>query len=252
MLRSLLPLCFSILALFLTSCIKEDRSFCPCVLVISTEKTADSSAVFSVYLSRGEEMLADSLDAGNVYEKAVSRGFLYATVSSGDGGTFEPGKGIVIPFGSDCPPVFLWSRPVKAVGETVSRNAVLRKNYCKVRMRLVPGGGSVSFVIRGGIAGFDLDGNPFEGPFECIPQRTEDGFLEFILPRQKDNSLLMEVSSGGIHLRTFALGEILARAGYSWKDKDLKDISMEVSCSANVLISDFSVWENEQNKEILL
>lgn len=252
MLRSLFPLCFSTLALFLASCIKEDRSSCPCVLTISTEKTADSSTVFSVYLSRGEEIFADSLDAGKVYEKAVPRGLLYVTVSSGDDGTFEPGKGIVIPFGSNCPPVFLWSRPVKAEGETVSRSAVLLKSHCRVRMRLVPAGGAVSFVIHGGIAGFDLDGNPLEGPFECVPHRTDDGFLEFILPRQKDNSLLMDVSSGGVLLRTFALGEILARAGYSWKDKDLKDISMEVSCSANVLISDFSIWENVQNREILL
>lgn len=220
--------------------------------MISTEKTADSSAVFSVYLSRGEEMLADTLDAGKVYERAVSRGFLYATVSSGDGGTFTPGKGIVIPHGSECPPVFLWSRPVKAVGEIVSRSAVLSKSHCRVRMRLVPGGGAVSFVIRGDISGFDLDGNPVEGPFECVPHQSTEGFLEFILPRQKDNSLLMDVYSGGVRMRTFALGEILSRAGYSWKDKDLKDISMEVSCSANVLVSDFSVWENEQNREILL
>lgn len=249
--RLLFPLCFSFLTL-LFSCIKEDRSSCPCVLVISTEKTADSSAVFSVYLSRGEEMLSDTLSAGNEYERAVSRGLLYATVTSGDGGYFEPEKGIVIPFGSDSPPVYLWSRPVKALGEMVRRSAVLSKNYCRVRMRLNPPGGPVSFTIRGGISGFDLDGNPAEGPFECAPHQTSDGFLEFILPRQKDNSLLMDVFSGGVHLRTFALGEILSRAGYSWKDHNLKDISLEVSCSANVLISDFSIWENEQNREILL
>ena len=251
MLRWLFPLCFSLLVLLL-SCVKEDRSSCPCVLVISTEKTADSSAVFSVYLSSGEEAVADSLDAGKEYRKAVSRGLLYATVASGDGGYYEPGKGIVIPFGSDSPPVFLWSKPVKAFGETVSRSAVLSKSYCRVRMKLVPSGGGLTFTVRGGIAGFDLDGNPVEGPFECTAHRSEDGFLECLLPRQKDNSLMMDVRSEGVLLRTFALGEILARAGYSWRDRDLKDISLEVSCSANVLISDFSIWENEQNREILL
>ena len=62
----------------------------------------------------------------------------------------------------------------------------------------------------------------------------------------------MDVYSGGVLLRTFALGEILFRAGYSWKDLNLKDISMEVSCTASVFITDFSVWENIENREILL
>ena len=251
MLRSLFPLCFSLLVL-LFSCVKEDRSSCPCVLVISTEKIADSSAVFSVYLSSGEEAVADTMSSGSVYSKAVSRGLVYATVASGDGGCYEPGKGIAIPFGRDCPPVYLWSKPVKALGETVSRSAVLSKSHCRVRMRLVPSGGGLTFTVRGGIAGFDLDGNPVEGPFECTAHRSDDGSLEFLLPRQKDNSLLMDVRSDATLLRTFALGEILSRAGYSWKDRDLKDISLEVNCSANVLISDFSVWENVQNREILL
>ncbi|MBR6054689.1 MAG: hypothetical protein IKP46_05050 [Bacteroidales bacterium] len=237
------------LALVPSSCIKEDRDSCPCVLVISTE---GSEELCSVYLSREEEPVTDSLRTGVEYRRPVSRGFLYATVALGDGETFVHGKGIVIPKGEDCPPVRLWSRPVKAVGETVSRKAVLSKDYCLVRMRLVPSGGGLEFTVRGDIAGFDLDGSPAEGEFECTPRASEDGFLEFRLPRQTDNSLLMDVFSDGVLLRTFALGEILFRAGYSWKDKDLKDISMEVSCTASVLLTDFSIWENVENREILL
>ena len=247
--RWLFPLCFSVLALVLSSCIKEDRDSCPCVLVLSTE---GSEELCSVYLSRDEEPVTDSLRAGVEYRRPVNRGFLYATVALGDEETFVHGQGIVIPKGEDCPPVRLWSRPVKAVGETVSRRAVLSKDYCLVKMRLVPSGGGLEFTVRGGIAGFDLDGSPAEGEFECTPRASEDGFLEFRLPRQKDNSLLMDVFSDGVLLRTFALGEILFRAGYSWKDNDLKDISMEVSCTASVFLTDFSIWENVENREILL
>lgn len=244
--RWLFPLFFSVLVL--SSCIKEDRSGCPCVLVISTEGNEE---LCSVYLSQ-EEPVTDTLCTGVEYRRPVSRGFLYATVALGDEETFVHGQGIVIPKGRDCPPVRLWSRPVKAVGETVTRSAVLSKSYCLVRMRLVPYSSGLEFTVRGGIGGFDLDGSPAEGEFECSPRAAEDGFLEFRLPRQKDNSLLMDVYSGGVLLRTFALGEILFRAGYSWKDLNLKDISMEVSCTASVFITDFSVWENIENREILL
>ena len=249
--RWLFPLFFSALALALSSCIKEDRDGCPCVLVLSTEESVEDSR-YSVYLSLEEETVTDSLEAGGEYRRPVPRGFLYATVALGDRETFVHGQGIVIPKGSDCPPVRLWSRPVKAVGEIVSRSAVLSKEYCLVRMKLEPPGGNLEFLVRGGISGFDLDGNPVEGEFECVPRDAGGGFLEFRLPRQRDKSLLMDVSSGGVLLRTFALGEILFRAGYSWKDRDLKDISMEVSCSASVFLTDFSVWENVENREILL
>ena len=242
---------FSLLALLVAACVKENRDSCPCILVLSTEKTADSAAVFNVYLSR-EEPVADTVEAGSVYREAVPRGFLYATLTSGDGGMFIPGEGIVIPYGSDCPPLFLWSRPIKAEGEILGRVAVLSKNYCKVRMRLTLSGGGIGFAVRGGISGFDLDGRPSEGPFMCVPRVADDGFMEFNLPRQKDNSLMLDIYSGDVHLRTFALGEILSRAGYSWKDKDLKDISLEVSCSASLLLTDISVWEIEENMEILL
>ncbi|MBO7366248.1 MAG: hypothetical protein J6U28_06080, partial [Bacteroidales bacterium] len=47
-------------------------------------------------------------------------------------------EGLAIPYGQDCPPVMMASRKYDASCEFIRDTVRLRKNYCRLSLRLVP------------------------------------------------------------------------------------------------------------------
>ena len=91
-------------------------------------------------------------------------------------------------------------------------------------------------TVRGGTSGIDaLTGVPVRGPFEVRPEETTVGRFEFILPRQADHDLVLEMyAREGLYeyegfQTTYNLWEILRdKGGITWTEKNLPDISIEI------------------------
>ncbi len=211
--------------------LKEDRSGCPFRLVLDFSGV-DTSVVRSANLflvAEGGFAFDDELSAGDFrtgVDVAVPRERLDIGVWSAEGWGFS-GDGMSIPVGLDCPEVYFHLSSVEAEGEAVHDTVRMKKNHCVMSLRL---SGLVSEPVRIGILGkvdgYMRDGSPSMGEFYHEMELEGEGRV--VLPRQVDNSLVMEVYDEAGVVRRFAVGEYIAESGYDWEDADLKDITLEM------------------------
>ena len=84
--------------------------------------------------------------------------------------------------------------------------------------------------VRGEVCGIDfVTLEPVEGPFRYRTEANDEGIWSFRLPRQKEDSGLSLVTfEDGTSKDDLPLDEWILKSGYSWLDKDLKDIYINV------------------------
>lgn len=246
--------------------VKEDRDSCPCILVLNME---------GIEKREGEELLISISSGGGFYYRdtlplsmlpdkyrlEVPRGKLLLACCSPLGAfSYELGQGfggnmISIKEGESCPEVRMSCRLMDTYSDVVSDTLRLYKNYCRLRLSLKNsegGGSSLNFRIEGRIAGYDILGEPTEGAFSSRMKAEGGGRFSLNLPRQKDNSLLLNVMDGFEVVRVMALGTYIQASGYDWKSPDLEDIDMELDFARTLLTLKINKWTQEIPFEILI
>jgi hypothetical protein len=251
-------ICILCISMFAGCSIKEDRSVCPCRLVLdfSDVDTLAVRAADLMVASSDGLVFKDSVDIATVekeYVADVPHGELRINVWSGTEGFHDDSEGIVIPFGHGCPPVFMHSSSVDAVGEICREKVVMHKNYCGLSIE-VRGRDEVpySLTVRGNVCGYGTDGSPVEGAFSCVAYPDGAGKTKVSLPRQRDNSLLLDIDDGSGIMKTFALGEYIAASGYDWTAPDLEDLGIVIDYFATVLTIQVRWWDKEYEFDIVL
>lgn len=238
--------------------VKEDRGCCPCCIMFDLSGAGDAVDSLQLSLASADGFLFNvilPLDKDSVYTIEVPKDLYLSNVFHGDGGLFSESRGIVIPEGGQCPPVYMSSERIEAYGEYYESRPVLSKNYCRARMQLVCEDASVldfSLRIRGNVNGYDLDGLPSDGNFSFVPEIGQTGWCEVRLPRQKDASLMLDVMDGDNVLRSFSLGLIMIESGYDWSARDLDDIELTVDYSRTAVSFIVDDWEKEFTFDITI
>ncbi len=237
--------------------VKEDRSVCPCRLVL------DFSEVDTTLLSYADVEIT-SQDGYLFEERIESDGFspeymvtvprrqLQLCVWNGREG-FEYGDGLRIPYGEEAPEVYFHSSAIDAECEKLREVVRMRKNHC--RMTVVMKGEDVNPVavsIIGNVDGYAADGRPTSGSFRCSSEVASDGSCTVVLPRQNDNSLIMELEDGSGVLKKFPIGEYIAESGYDWTAPDLVDITVGLDFAVTHLTLVIQGWEKEHKFDIVI
>lgn len=230
--------------------VKENRMECPCRLVLDmtavdtlTVKEAD------MYVSAANGFaFKDVLDSnrfGTTYEVSVPKGQAKVWVYAGSENLAGP-DGLSIPYGQDCPEIYMHFSEVDASGEYVREDIVLRKNFCTLSI-LVDEGKSFDhqIAVRGNVSGYDSSGSPFPGEFLCNVSFDGRNECRINIPRQTDSSLKMEVADGEKVLRVFAIGEYLDAAGYDWEAQDLKDMTLMLDYALTGVSIRMEGWDEE-------
>lgn len=253
-------------AAFCLSCIKEDRSGCPCLLrmefVDSDGKLPEGVLIVSIAgesYSRMETVDPSALEDPLEFE--VPRTGVRVNVWSEDAAPMVvDGDGLVIPFGDDCPPVRMNSLLVDTDCECRSEKLAVLKNYCHltVVMEDADAGYPYDLSVSGNVDGYGLDGLPRHGRFcHYLPpsastssgsgeQLTRDIFL----PRQSDSSLMLEISENASVLKTFAIGNYIAQSGYDWTREELEDIVVRIDYACTRLEITVGDWKNSYDVDI--
>ena len=237
--------------------VKEDRSVCPCRLVLDFSEV--DTAVFS-YAEVGItsqdgylfETRIESDGFGSECVVPVPRRQLQLCVWNGREG-FEYGDGLQIPYGEEAPEVYFHSSAIDAECERVREVVRMRKNHC--RMTVVMKGEGVDPVavsIVGNVDGYTADGCPSSGSFRCSSEVASDGSCTVVLPRQNDNSLIMELEDGSGVLKKFPIGEYIAESGYDWAAPDLDDITVGLDFAVTHLTLMIQGWEKEHKFDIVI
>ncbi len=244
---------------FLCCSIKEDRDSCPCNLRFDLSEAYEGSD--------GTLTLVIQSTAGFVYCDTLSKEELTLTVH-------VPREQLTVdfytPFGaldnplqgyrpsSECDPIWMFSDTLLAKGELVERKVLIHKNYCGLKVSLLGESGvkpPYDLLFISNIDGYLPGGGLSEGLFVQRSSPDESGSCSVNILRQKDSSLMMEIvpeESDGVSLRSFAIGEYLASAGYDWEADSLDDIEITVDFASTTITLSTSKWTNTVSFSVMI
>lgn len=241
--------CSLFLCLVLSACsVKEDRTLCPCSLVLSlghihSLAVGTGPRVCRWLVSVGEEEVeGEAVWSGDeqTVTLEVPRGEAQVTVWLVEDTGSVTSEGMIIREGSACPQVYLSSAGVDCRGEEAGVETLFHKEFarlvCLLKNASVLGGGGW-FEVSGGVCGYGPGGEPLPGPFRCPLAVSRPGaggtLAAAVVPRQLDDGLRLEVYSADRSvLRSFAVGGYIAASGYDWTAPDLEDIYLEIDLAS--------------------
>ena len=240
------------LVMLVVSCsVKEDRDMCPCRLVLDMTdvdtlvvKYAEIVVTASDGYGMRDTLEVDAFDEGYMLE--VPRGDVGVGVYFGAGGSVDDSGSLEIGYGNECPTVYMHSSNVVAEGEMVVESVAMRKNHCIMTIQVAT---EKEFPFRleakGTVDGYEPGGEPSVGDFMYAMWVDSDGFCRLVLPRQTDDSLILEVHDDSHTLKSFALGEYVAASGYDWNEDDLRDISITLDYALTQVVIEVEDWDHE-------
>lgn len=250
-LTSMLSVCL------LAGCIKEDRTACPCRLVLDFSDV-DTSVVRSAdLLMRSDEGFdySDRIDVSGFesYMVTVPRSQLSVYAWAGAGHCLGTDMSVTIPYGEECPRVFLHVSQPDADCELVEEKVVLRKNHCVLTVQ-VEKGEDYPFIltVKGKVNGYGRDFKPSVGDFSCRAFPDTSGLCHVVLPRQLDSSLILEVDDGTESVKTFAIGESVIAGGYDWTAPELDDVTVMLDYSLTEVALEIVEWNSEHIYDVII
>ena len=250
--------CLFGVAMMAACSVKEDRRECPCTLELDFSEL-DCEVVKSVNViaaSADGFVFNDCVSSeafAEKYVKTVPHGFLQVTVWAGDTRGVYGDNIVHIPYGLECPPVYLHSFVADTRGELCTQKVLLNKNYCGLTVMMADGTYvPYCLTFKGGVNGYDVTGRPSLGEFSCVAYPTDNGDSKALLPRQLDNTLMLEVDDGVPHLKMFAIGEYLDKAGYDWTKPSLEDVTVVLDYSLTSVTVHIAGWDKEDVYNIVL
>jgi hypothetical protein len=173
----------------------------------------------------------------------------------------QNGSEWIVPVGNQYDTLFRFSYVAAVEPDSFTVPVELVKEYAKVTVQFVgvetfsAAGGRFPFdvTVVSGTCGVDaLTGVPVRGPFEYRPVETSIGRFEFLLPRQADRNLCLELygreglSDRTGHLNTFDLFSILEEDGaMDWQARNLSDVYIEIDYQEALVNVSVSPWVTE-------
>ena len=236
---------------FFTSCsIKEDRSACPCMLMLDLKDISIvnmDSVDINIEDQAGFEF--SSTVSASLYRKLyavhVPRSGVFLDVSYGSEGCFSTEKGFIIAAGRNFPPLYLHSSYLDTDVETVTARVLMHKEHCNINIKMKAAAESYPFsvLVKGDNCGVGIDGTPVSGPFSFSPEIGDDGSCLVRVPRQTSSSLILEIADETGVLRSFSIGEYIIESGYDWTAESLEDVDIVIDYAKTEISFSVNGWE---------
>lgn len=244
--------------LIISCSVKEDRRECPCRLMLDMEDVDTSVVRYAELVVTASDgfCIRDTLNVQEMskrYVVDVERGVVGVGVYCGAGGKVDDKGRLSIDYGDDCPPVYMYSSFVLADGESTVQSVRMRKNHCLMTIQVQS---EKDFPFRleakGKVDGYEPGGKPSVGEFMYAMSAAEDGTFQIALPRQTDDSLVLEVHDETGILRSFALGQYVTASGYDWREEDLKDLTVSLNYALTRIVISVSGWTDEYVFDVVI
>lgn len=244
--------CMISLVLVMSCSIKENRDDCPCLLFLKCADT-DTSVVrtLDVKISSSEGVVwTDTLDVKRElegYVVRVPRTGLHVRAWYGAGENVM-GEEIIIPYGMECPKIYMHVSHIETSGETYRETLRVRKEHCVMTV-LTEGEGTIPSEMRvvGNVCGYDASGLPMPGDFSYL---LNEGGCQVVLPRQKDASMMLNLDDHAGNRKSFALGQYLVKSGYDWTAADLDDVTVTIDYALTEIRLHINGWESVYKYDI--
>ena len=236
--------------------VKEDRGACPCRLLLDLSEV-DTSVIRSVDLSvtARDGIVFNAVLRAEEFEQEhimnVQRTGVHVGAWNGTGG-YLTDMGLRIPYGEDCPPVYVHSSYVDTSMEECTDTVEMRKNHCNLTINIKGNDTPFSSItVMSNVCGYAFDAVPLAGDFACTAIPVNGGCV-IGLPRQTDDGLLMSLDDGTHVIKTFALGTYISAMGYNWNDPDLKDITVDIDLALTYICLQVQGWDKEYLYDVVI
>ena len=272
--KSLIPIAAASVIL-LSAChslIFEDRSGCPSFVFFLMEDRNGLSPMDEVRIDIREssnlELLASDTEqlgriAGRDYFLPVRKcQEISATGIAGIMRAVSAGRMCTVAPGTQWDPVYRFSSTGSAMGGETQIPVRMKKEYSSICVRFRSDNGVFPYTVtaRANTCGMDLvSGRPVEGPFSFTPDEEEPGVFRFIVPRQADLGLALELTAkSGLSLEYGPVDDIVLWnaleqiEGFSWDLENLPDISIEIDYVRSQMTLVVNDWEVGSSVEIII
>lgn len=234
---------------FVSACsIKEDRSDCPCSLTVTLHETTEEVMISG--WSDGRRIINDILkpnDKEYTAKYRVPRGRCEISALKGYEEFVLSDDVLLIPEGSQMSCLYACASEVDTDCETAECKVNFKKNHVKVNLSFSDTDTGLSpydIQVRSNVAGIDMKTlSPVMGNFICTPEIKDGKGYEFVIPRQIDESLSIDLMRGNEKYDTIALGRIIASAGYDWTADELADIDLVIDLPRGEISITVSGWD---------
>lgn len=263
----------SLLLLLLCACrsiILEDRLECPSFLyfdIVNGNKVAGYEKLYTSLFAHPDGRL---MDGTTTSVKTVRDREFYFVVRKTEAvkgyGVLgysqcysEKGSEWVVPLGQQFDSLFRFSFQAEVEPESFLVPVELVKEHCKVSLQFVgmedyitpDGRFPFEVIVRGNSCGLDvMTGVPVRGAFEYRPTESSSGRFDFILCRQADESLMLELNSrewvADLGSGVLDLWRILHDSGgVSWNEKNLPDVQIVIDYVRTEVKVKVVSWESQ-------
>lgn len=247
--------------LAVASCsIKEDRSPCPCWLDIDITSCLEHTREVTLAGYNGSRVFFEKVavdDYPDTYEAIVTKGMVISTALSGLKESKIEGSKILIPEGCESDQIRAHSALVDCTGESATDKVELFRQYATVHLSMKGEDIKVNpYDIRiiGDVCGIDITTlSPITGGFIFSPETDSEGTWTFRLPRQhEDTRVRADLLLDGSAVDQLPLHEWIRQTGYSWIERDLKDIYIGVDFGQGTVSVTIQGWDEGESLNIRL
>ena len=251
-------LCFIAILLTYACSVKENRSECPCELVVRSEEALKTEGSVLVSVIQEDAVVKQGMMSREDFEAGrcrltVPRKPSTITVFSGitDMNTLS-GRWLDIMFEHQCDELYSCREFAPIKGETYDCVVTTHKNFVRLYLTIIGMPEGAQAAVRGSVQGYDImDQSPFQGNFSCSAPGVENGVEYCIrLPRQTDDGLMLDIMQPGKTTRQIAIGDMISASGYRYDDPDLLDISITVDLSKSSVAVTVADWTIEGYTQI--
>lgn len=246
------------IALSCACTVLENRSACPCQLVLNLDDPANYNCDSLLVRVSAQGYEWSKIVGSDQYAIPVAvavpvRGGVFVSVVDNRMSRYCNFDGFSIPLGEQCPPAYMFGTYCDTTEDEAEVDVRIHKNYCGVTVCFSsPAIMEYDLMIRGDVAGYSREGVPIAGEFGFVPYFEEGLNSFFRLPRQNDASLRLEITTPRGNDTALALGSYIVQSGYDWSAEDLDDIVVYVDFVETVFTISINDWSSEVATDIII
>lgn len=239
--------------------VKENRTYCPAWCVVYSnghvasgcegDLTCCVATAMESSFGFGLEDYSSFVQKGGLVLEVPRNENVFVDVFCGVEDMSLVGSVLAIPRGFSCDNIYSGHGSVFIAGEMGETGLPLNKDFAMIAMKVsgeISGEYPLLFRILGNVDGYELPGGrPHRGDFDCMPMAEEGNIFRVTVPRQLDDSLILELlhKDDGSLVARLELGKLVREMGYDWSAPDLKDIGIGVDVCEAAFIVKIDAWD---------
>lgn len=246
--------------------VKEERDVCPCLLSIDLSQCINKRLNKTLALSIDGEHISETINiklaskTNNIVKK-VPKELLFITAFSNKIKHSELKKDhIEIPTGNQADSIFYHAKYINADREKINEKIYLKQGFVKLIIEskykeddFFP----FEIEICSNTNGYNIiTSEPTFGKFLYTPTSDENNNFSCVIPRQGDNSLVINIydfltKSNNRHLlKSIELGKILEKQEYDWHAAVPEDIHVMIDLNMPTFSIEVNDWDSETYEDI--